>query len=511
MEPDAERAVGDRPPFTMDSEHMAKYIATLSPDEQEALVVKLARNEARARLQRLMREAESRNQLNDSQTSTSGVYYDRACALLIELVGSAVANRTLVRLVSRDAQSIIEFLDQVLVTDTITNLDDRARTHLILSEIEMLAETHPTSYNISQVTFEGLHKQEASSLIYSGSYRGCRIQIKEFQLYSAGRGESMKRLIRELSSWPHLRHRNILPFYGVVDSALDDRASRKLGLVSPWVETNLTEYLAASPSAPRDLLVSDIASGLEYLHDMRLVHGDLRGSNILVVKTEVPVAVITNFDFCSPVEGSLTVPEVTLDTDAVHWMAPELVGSDTRQRRRTQPSDVWSLGCVCYEVIYSTSIFTERISSALQIFTGRVPFYQCTSIQELILTLQLAKYGTVSPLRPLEGQGSRALPPVKDETWSTMESCWEREPSKRSDSKTLARFFASKRANFEQSSTGDPFSSHEMAGSALRVLEIARSNPGVDYRHIYQLLRQAQVQLQTVEPLSTVPKAQVPI
>lgn len=463
MEEDTGRAIGDRVPFTLDSQHMARYIATLSPDEQEVLVVKLARNEARLRLQELMQAEE--NAATSAQASTAEVYYDRACALLLEIVGSPVTNKSIVRAFARHAQDMVNFLDKILVNGTVSDPDDWGRIHHIISEIEMLAEIYPTSYEIKGVTINTLEKQGIFSQSYLGLYQDLRVRIKEFPSGSINHPPT-KHFIRELSSWPHLSHQNILPFYGICDSASDARVVRKLGLVSPWIETNLPEYLAAFPGAPRSSLVSDIAAGLKYLHELKLVHGDLRGPNIFVSSTDR--AMIANFELSVSTQAVLTNTEGTFNHDAAHWTAPELFRMGNLEPRRTQSSDIWSFGCVCYEV-----------------FTGKIPFYQCNSIAELIVTFDRAKSGSISPLRLVTGQGSE----VDDETWSMMEKCWERDPLRRVDANTLAQFFA--RATL---SSPKPF--YDIHDVAIRMLKHSRSNPELDYRHVYQLLRQVQEKLE---------------
>lgn len=54
--------------------------------------------------------------------------------------------------------------------------------------------------------------------------------------------------------WSHLRHPNLLPFYGIYH--LGDRYDR-VCLVSPWMDNgNISDYLKANPEVPRLPLVS---------------------------------------------------------------------------------------------------------------------------------------------------------------------------------------------------------------------------------------------------------------
>jgi len=88
--------------------------------------------------------------------------------------------------------------------------------------------------------------------------------------------------------WGHMSHPNIVPLHGVA-TALPQ-------LVSEWMENGaITEYIMKHPDADRlglvcfppltrgEVLTSppnqllDTAKGLNYLHSIHVVHGDLKG------------------------------------------------------------------------------------------------------------------------------------------------------------------------------------------------------------------------------------------
>ncbi|KAF9255254.1 hypothetical protein L218DRAFT_1036269 [Marasmius fiardii PR-910] len=82
---------------------------------------------------------------------------------------------------------------------------------------------------------------------------------------------------REAIVWQQLDHPNVLPFMGIYYM---NEARTQLCLVSPWMEQgNLVTFLETTPREEVDLylLVYDVASGLAYLHRMKVVHGDLKG------------------------------------------------------------------------------------------------------------------------------------------------------------------------------------------------------------------------------------------
>ena len=91
--------------------------------------------------------------------------------------------------------------------------------------------------------------------------------------------------------WRHLRHPNILPLLGV------DLEPHRLSMISEWMDQgNINEYVKEQEGVNRLQLVSyeptsykhgdqrgrliqlfEVATGLEYMHSLNMVHGDLKG------------------------------------------------------------------------------------------------------------------------------------------------------------------------------------------------------------------------------------------
>jgi serine/threonine protein kinase len=103
----------------------------------------------------------------------------------------------------------------------------------------------------------------------------------------------MQVFCREAALWSQLKHVNVLPFYGIYK--LQDSHER-ICLVSPWMENGtLREYLSNNASkADYCVLAVGVTKGLAYLHDMGIVHGDLKGVRIVLpdasasTKTDFP-------------------------------------------------------------------------------------------------------------------------------------------------------------------------------------------------------------------------------
>ncbi|RDB23999.1 Serine/threonine-protein kinase STY17 [Hypsizygus marmoreus] len=205
-----------------------------------------------------------------------------------------------------------------------------------------------------------------------------------------------KRFQREVAIWRSLDHPNVVPLYGIVYIGEDVYS------VSPWMENGTAiQYVQTHPTADRLQILSEAASGLEYLHLNGIVHGDLRGANILI--SSDGVAGLSDFGLSKFLEdcgqGMTASPSVN-----PRWFAPELL-------RQTDPlsthSDVWSFAMVC-----------------LELMTGEQPF---SRISRDIIVLRELDQGKLPerPGRQITAQG------LSDDLWVLMKKCWHKRPESR--------------------------------------------------------------------------------
>ncbi|KAH7924807.1 kinase-like protein [Leucogyrophana mollusca] len=241
--------------------------------------------------------------------------------------------------------------------------------------------------------------------IYKGEVAGQAIAIKIMRVYNATATEgAIKVFSREAVLWRQLSNPNVLPFYGVYRSP---ETASKLCLVSPWMENgNITQYPEKTPTADRRSLVMDIARGLDYLHSFKppVVHGDLRGANILI--TPSSRACVADFGLTTlehDVNGSPTPSTSSYGVGALFWSAPELLSyREGERQRRSLPSDMYSFGCVCYEI-----------------YTGCPKFVNLPLPKAII-----AVTGGRQVPRPTHSE-------LDDTTWDLIEQCWAIEPLSR--------------------------------------------------------------------------------
>ncbi|KAF9256243.1 kinase-like protein [Marasmius fiardii PR-910] len=242
--------------------------------------------------------------------------------------------------------------------------------------------------------------------VYKGEIKGSEtvVCLKVVRTYLTSDDEKLSRdIMREAIIWQQLEHPNVVPFIGIC--YMDSEAQKQLSLISPWMDGgSLPEFLRTTPREDVDhfSLVYDIASGLSYLHRMNIVHRDLKGANILVTRHDK--ACIGDFGlsrladpYASQSSALTTVP------GTMRWLAPELLGSDSAIKPSSS-SDVYSYGCVCYEV-----------------FTGQFPLHEYEELK--LITAIMNKEQPSYPKEPIDA--------LTDEIWNIMTSCWNPGPENR--------------------------------------------------------------------------------
>jgi serine/threonine-protein kinase len=160
-----------------------------------------------------------------------------------------------------------------------------------------------------------------------------------------------RRFLREIELLAGLTHPHILP---LLDSG---EADGQLYYVMPFLDG---ESLRARLDRERQLpieeairLVEEIADALAYAHARGIIHRDVKPENILLSAGH---AVVSDFGIAHVVRGGgeeLTQTGIAIGTP--HYMSPEQASGD---RMLDQRSDIYSLGCVAYEMLGGEPPFT---------------------------------------------------------------------------------------------------------------------------------------------------------
>ncbi|KAJ7224697.1 kinase-like domain-containing protein [Mycena pura] len=213
--------------------------------------------------------------------------------------------------------------------------------------------------------------------------------------------EMLRRLNREIDIWSRLKHRNIVPFIGICR----DLAPLPV-LISPFYKFgHVGKYLTKHPEVNREKLVLGVASGLHFLHENGVVHGDLKVQNVLVDKHGVPC--ICDFGISKVVSCR---GFTTSNVGTAPYMAPELfcvidgpgMNSHASSTSGTTPcSDVYSFALL-----------------VLEILTAEPPKGRPS---RPIVTVRI-----LADLRPKRTDYDKRE--VSRRTWSVLDRCWSLEP-----------------------------------------------------------------------------------
>ncbi|KAF8326102.1 kinase-like domain-containing protein, partial [Cantharellus anzutake] len=154
---------------------------------------------------------------------------------------------------------------------------------------------------------------------------------------------------REMKVWKDLKHPNIVEFIGY---AIEHEVGGvTAALVSQWCANgNVVKYLEQNPAADREMLVSDVARGLLYLHnhDAIIVHADLKPLNILI--NDTGRAQLCDFGLSRILDGLPTGQTTSDQGGTLRFLAPELLESSEEDSHPTTKSDVYAFGCTCVQV-----------------------------------------------------------------------------------------------------------------------------------------------------------------
>ena len=176
------------------------------------------------------------------------------------------------------------------------------------------------------------------------------ISLKEYARKRVSRSEAfrgpgkehMKQFIEEIQLLKRLKHHHVVEFVG---SYTD---TRYIGLImSPVAEMDLNAYLkrCTTPNQPElRTFFGCLATALEFLHENKIRHKDIKPGNILVDRGNVLFADFgLSLDF-TDASGSTTTSMTNGMTP--RYCAPEVAQSEPRNTK----SDLWSLGVVFIEM-----------------------------------------------------------------------------------------------------------------------------------------------------------------
>ncbi|KAF7336043.1 Kinase-like protein [Mycena sanguinolenta] len=318
--------------------------------------------------------------------------------ILTLILKSQDARREARQLTGNNAQALIDAIQDVLSRGTLWDAASRSQALRLLQKVSEAEEKLPSSLFITGVNDHDEYPicRGGFSDVYRASYRGQMVALKRLRTFTADSTSkhTCLQFYREALVWQDLRHRFILPLLGI------DRTTfaPAFCMVSPWMKYGtVLEYLQDHGQGEVNRLLLEIAQGLDYLHSMNVVHGDLRGANILI--SNDGNACLSDFGLATTIDDVDSTTGVTSTSGragSVKWFAPELIDPTKfgcSKFVRTKASDVYAYACVC-----------------LELYTQRPPFSHLRDI--------------TASLRVIEGKRPEQPPTMSVELWQLVTTAW---------------------------------------------------------------------------------------
>ncbi|KAJ7656694.1 kinase-like domain-containing protein [Mycena rosella] len=330
---------------------------------------------------------------------------ERIVTLLVSIFNCKTAEDLVLRLEGGSAQSFLDVVQDTLDRGFLMAPEHSQKARRIIRKLSETCDKLPSSLFITGVSGREEHPTFGGGYgdIYRASYGNTTVALKHMRHFL--RGSDLRRLRlkfgREALLWKELHHPHILPFLGI------DRQSfpSSLCMVSPWMEHGtILEYLKSygRENVDLDQLLFEVAQGLHYLHSHNLVHGDLRGANILI--NQDWSACLADFGL-SVFSNATSSMHTSTRAGCIYWMAPELIDPDRFGYKfaRTPATDVYAFGCVCIEV-----------------YTGRPPFSDLSDAAALFKIANGDRAGRPS-----------GTPAISDLLWQYIAAYWTQDPATR--------------------------------------------------------------------------------
>ncbi|PFH47845.1 hypothetical protein AMATHDRAFT_87476 [Amanita thiersii Skay4041] len=190
----------------------------------------------------------------------------------------------------KDARMALDSIKLVLCSRYPLDMTFRYKLRKLMLDISINSAQFPPSLFLTELVELPLHPHcgGGNSDIFLGKLGGVAVAINRMRIFESDpASRSLKRkLQREVMIGNTLGHPFILPCIGIHQYFSSSR-DPIISLVSPWMKNgNITNFRNSQASVIREtdlqFWLLEIAEGMRYLRQEGIVHGDLKGPNILL-------------------------------------------------------------------------------------------------------------------------------------------------------------------------------------------------------------------------------------
>ena len=180
--------------------------------------------------------------------------------------------------------------------------------------------------------------------------------------------------MREAAILKSLDHPNIVKLKEIIFN------QKGFAMIFEYCPLNLRQFIKRNPSIKDSELKSlsrQIISGMNYLHSSCILHRDLKTQNIfLTSKGEVKMG---DFGISRVLQHTYDCAKTAIGTP--YYLSPEIC----QDKPYNQRSDIWSLGCMLYEMVTLNHAFdaTSMKGLVMKILRGNYPAISKTYSKDL--------------------------------------------------------------------------------------------------------------------------------
>lgn len=230
-------------------------------------------------------------------------------------------------------------------------------------------------------------------VVYKAKYRTETVAVKKIHKHALSNAASVSEFQSEVAVLCTLRHPNILRFVGACTKPPN------LMIVTEFMAGGtLFDLLHQSQTRVtwpmRKRFALDTCRGMRYLHDSKLLHRDLKSSNLMLDKEYN--CKVGDFGLTRISRGSAAV-QMTGQCGTFQYMAVEVLAN----KPYSEKADVFSFGILLWEMI-----------------ARKLPYFGMQPMQVGIAVLQQGLRPTIPPKTPLP-------------LCNMMRACWDNDPNRR--------------------------------------------------------------------------------
>lgn len=164
----------------------------------------------------------------------------------------------------------------------------------------------------------------------------------------------LERVHQEIAILKKLDHPNVVKLVEVLDDPSEDHLYMVFELVRKGAVMEVPAEKPFSEDQSR-FYFQDLLRGMEYLHYQKIIHRDVKPSNLLVA--EDGHIKIADFGVSNQFEGADALLSSTVGTPA--FLAPEAL-TETRENFSGKALDVWAMGVTLYCFVFGVCPFMDE-------------------------------------------------------------------------------------------------------------------------------------------------------